>query len=262
MQLSSIDEKQPLRPRSEAITRIVAEQSQKKQLRYNVISNFVAQSTTLAREMQEPLAAEWTAVGNDFSQARLTAVEAKCKELMLLAGDRTNTVSFAVADVTNLWKELGVDVKRECTSALELQIQRVDPGKLGISRDIIAQLQQRKAALIALKEQRAAECKQITAKLEDWYTRLNTPQSERQAFAAKIANTTLTPATMKLYVDEYARMDAIKRSNAQVLIGQVRTAISGVWTAMHMTNEQKRAAFAGFYEGMYLALCIGWMRDT
>ena len=169
-----------------------------KQLRHSVLANRVAALVQMAHHTQETLPAEYAAAGTDLGRARLAAVEDKHKALTLLCGERTNLVSFAVADIVNLWTELGVDRAAHCTSPLELQIQRTEPGKLGIGRDIIAQLDTLKAALVALKASRAAEAARVMSTLTDLWTRLNVSAADRHTFIATVEKATFTPATMQL----------------------------------------------------------------
>ena len=121
----------------------------KAELRADLIDGLLVNIRTLYEEIGAEYPQEEIESGN-LSQERVDELELLREELDEEIKHRTSQVAFKVAEISNLWKELGIPPE-ECTEPLDKIILSSESQKMGVTNDTIQALEDRKQSLVHQK---------------------------------------------------------------------------------------------------------------
>ena len=201
----------------------------------------------LCADVGSPVAANFAAIGDKISVARIAAFGAEVARVAAVKAERHAAVAALCTETNALWAELGASSSAAAAprDETDARVARGDVAALGWTTDVIALLTQRCGALQAEKAAREERIMVIGQHITALWKRLATPETEQTAFLERHAG--IGDDVIEACEAYLATKRAEFEARLVDLVAQARATISGLWDELRLGALQREEAFAGFF---------------
>jgi len=196
----------------------------------------------LWRELGQEPDEEFVEIGDQITAERIEAFEV---HLVVLKQEKNNRV-HTLKDICNKICALFDELEYEVTTPLDVEISLYHRGegetdgestRLGLSNEIIQQLNQRHKDLLDEKISRTERLKQFGSQIQPLWELLQVDTSERHKFF--VENTGLGMKVIEKCELELERLENLKKEKMQDLVEGARDMIKELWLSMEYGESQK-----------------------
>ncbi|KAF2453174.1 microtubule associated protein-domain-containing protein [Lineolata rhizophorae] len=165
---------------------------------------------------------------------------------------RVETVRVLADEVIKLWAELGTPQAQ--TDHTIVECARDAPEQLGLHKDDLARLRERRDKLVDEKKGRERRIKELRNAVEELWERLGMEEADRKAFLA--GNRGCGLRAINEFEDELARLNELKRQNLHLFVEEARCRLQELWDTLYFSEEEMldfTPAFSDVYSDALLS---------
>ena len=154
-----------------------------------------------------------------------------------------------------MWAELGTPQAQTDKSIIEHW--RDAPEQLGLHKNDLSGLKNRREKLIDEKRAREKKVKELRAAIEGLWDRLSVEQQDRKAFLAGTRGCGLR--TINDLEDELSRLNELKRQNLHLFVEDARNKLHILWDELYFSEEEAvefTPMFCGRFTLWVYQLCV------
>ncbi|KAI9795753.1 MAG: hypothetical protein M1833_006846 [Piccolia ochrophora] len=188
----------------------------------------------------------------DLSPSYLTSLDSEFSRVYEEYTRRVTFVKTTSDEIIKLWAELGTAQAQ--TDNMIVKYCRDAPEQLGLQRDDLNRLSERKDKLVEEKRSRERRLKELRSAVEGLWERLGVEQHQQKSFLN--ANRGCGMRVVNEFEDELAKLNELKRQNLHLFVEDARCQIQDLWDSLYFSEEEMlefTPAFSDVYSDALLS---------
>ncbi|KAI9801553.1 MAG: hypothetical protein M1825_003232 [Sarcosagium campestre] len=165
---------------------------------------------------------------------------------------RCSHVTQISEEIITLWAELGIPQAQTDTTIV--QNHRDSPEQIGLHKEDLQRLKEKKEKLVEEKRGREVRLKDLRVTVEGLWDRLSIEEHERKRFLN--GNRGCGIRQINEFEDELARLNELKRQNLHLFVEDARCRLQDLWDALYFSEEDMlefTPAFSDVYSDALLS---------
>lgn len=183
----------------------------------------------------------------DLSHTYVTALDDEFTRVYEEYTRRVAIVQTTSEEIIKLWAELGTPQAQTDSSIVEHH--RDSPEQLGLHRDDLKRLADKKEKLVEEKRGRERRLKELRSEVGDLWDRLGVAEQDCKAFLNNNRGCGLR--VINEFEDELARLKELKRQNLHLFVEDARYKLQELWDALYF-SEEEMLEFTPAFSGKFL----------
>ena len=170
----------------------------------------------------------------DLSPSYIHSVDTEFTRVYDEYNKRVATVQQLSEEIIKMWAELGTPQAQ--TDNAIVHNWRDAPEQIGLHKEDLVNLRNRREKLLEEKRGRERKLKQLRENVEGLWDRLGIEEHERKAFTAKNRGCGLR--AINDLEDELSRLNELKRQNLHLFVEDARTKLQALWDDLYFSEEE------------------------
>lgn len=170
----------------------------------------------------------------DLSPTYINSVDTEFSRVYEEYTRRVASAQQFAEEIIKLWAELGTPQAQ--TDATIIHSWQDSPEQLGLHKDDLNKLKNRRERLLEEKRGRERKLKELRTAVESLWDRLSVEEHERKGFIARTRGCGLR--AINEFEDELSRLNELKRQNLHLFVEDARTKLHTLWDELYFSEEE------------------------